>query len=54
MGLATPWSKNKAVKLLDAAEYFQMAGLKDLCSRMLIETIKVENSMDDFIVNNEM
>jgi BTB/POZ domain len=33
---------DKVMELLDVAEYLQMAGLKEVCSRMLIETIKVE------------
>jgi BTB/POZ domain len=36
----------KLLPLLEAAEYFQIAGLKEVCSRLLIETISMENCLE--------
>jgi hypothetical protein len=33
------------LKLLEAADYFQMAGLKEMCGRLLINTISVVNCL---------
>jgi hypothetical protein len=36
----------KLAELLEAAEYLQIAGLKEICLNMLIETIKVETCLE--------
>ncbi len=33
------------LKLLEAADYFQMAGLKEMCGRFLINTISCDNCL---------
>jgi hypothetical protein len=33
------------LKLLEAADYFQMAGLKEMCGRLLINTISCDNCL---------
>jgi hypothetical protein len=35
----------KVEDLLAAADYFQMDGLKEMCSRLLVDTITVENCL---------
>ena len=35
----------KVADLLDAAEYFQVEGLKEICSQMLIRTLDVNNCL---------
>ena len=36
-----PNASERADALLDAAEYFQMAGLREMCGRLLVDQLKV-------------
>jgi hypothetical protein len=38
-------ASEKVEDLLEAADYFQMDGLKEMCSRLLVDTITVENCL---------
>jgi hypothetical protein len=39
-------SEKKVYDLLEAADYFQMVGLKEMCGRLLIDTISVDNCLE--------
>jgi hypothetical protein len=38
-------ASEKVEDLLAAADYFQMDGLKEMCSRLLVDTITVDNCL---------
>ncbi len=38
-------ASEKVEDLLAAADYFQMDGLKEMCSRLLVDTITVANCL---------
>jgi hypothetical protein len=38
-------ASEKVEALLAAADYFQMDGLKEMCSRLLVDTITVDNCL---------